>query len=368
MHVGNGEILDDVWRHGSHDGTWCFDHERNVSGYLSISTNNRSNELSYSKFHSRILFTRMWKHIVLERDGITSYMRDMVFIHKCLMLPEGYTLGNGDTCCDIHAKCIFHTTSKKKAYDLWNTCLRLHPCACQRMIQAKGVLMGQKNPKSSLLDVVEREGLRDFWIKRYAHTFSIDQIHSNAFFYTKVFVNGIKYTLGEFVVLQCSSWHDREETTYRGCLRKIFAHQQRGEINIFVVVEYMLDNLHELDNISGMFLASKFQKTYCGLIVRPIDCLQHKFFWLPTCSNDKEVIYETSGFKVRSRLLHPGNVGCVPPWIEEGDRVLAKVSDTSNNTALVRGVDINNKRARLEWENGPLGEHWTDWKHVYKVL
>ncbi|MCO5555122.1 hypothetical protein L7F22_008663 [Adiantum nelumboides] len=54
--AGNGEILDDVIRHGSHDVTWCFSHERNVSGYLSINTNNRSNELSYSRESTALYF------------------------------------------------------------------------------------------------------------------------------------------------------------------------------------------------------------------------------------------------------------------------------------------------------------------------
>ncbi|KAI5059377.1 hypothetical protein GOP47_0025696 [Adiantum capillus-veneris] len=48
--AGNGEMLNDILRHGSHDCFWCFSFERCVLVYLSIPTNNNANEISSTKF------------------------------------------------------------------------------------------------------------------------------------------------------------------------------------------------------------------------------------------------------------------------------------------------------------------------------
>ncbi|MCO5554355.1 hypothetical protein L7F22_007884 [Adiantum nelumboides] len=366
--AGNGEILDDVIRHASHDVTWCFSHERNVSGYLSISTNNKSNELSYSKFHSRILCTQLYKQLHLEKDGLTASTRDMLVVHSCLLLPEGVSYVDRVTCFEMHKNCAFHTSSEKKANDVWDACHRATPCQCQMMISRKGVLVGPKRPKLLDLDAAETKGMVDFWLKKDAHLFSPDDIQSTARFYSKVFLNNVKYTTGEFVVFQGSLLSESQEICFRGCLKKIFAHEQRGNVNVFVVIEYLLDNSDAFDEISGMHIIDKCQNRCYNVTVEPIECIQHKFFWLCTSGDDKEVLYETSGFDVRKRLLLPGKVGCIPPWLEKDDVVLAKCSESSICDAIVRDVDIHDKRALLAWKDERLGEAWVDWKHVYKIL
>ncbi|MCO5612374.1 hypothetical protein L7F22_066641 [Adiantum nelumboides] len=317
--AGNGEILDDVIRHASHDVTWCFSHERNVSGYLSISTNNKSNELSYSKFHSRILCTQLYKQLHLEKDGLTASTRDMLVVHSCLLLPEGVSYVDRVTCFEMHKNCAFHTSSEKKANDVWDACHRATPCQCQMMISRKGVLVGPKRPKLLDLDAAETKGMVDFWLKKDAHLFSPDDIQSTARFYSKVFLNNVKYTTGEFVVFQGSLLSESQEICFRGCLKKIFAHEQRGNVNVFVVIEYLLDNSDAFDEISGMHIIDKCQNRCYNVTVEPIECIQHKFFWLCTSGDDKEVLYETIGFDVRKRLLLPGKVGCIPPWLEKDD-------------------------------------------------
>lgn len=39
--AGNGEILDDVCRHGMHDIYWCYGFERMVSSYVGVNTNKK---------------------------------------------------------------------------------------------------------------------------------------------------------------------------------------------------------------------------------------------------------------------------------------------------------------------------------------
>ncbi|MCO5594524.1 hypothetical protein L7F22_048556 [Adiantum nelumboides] len=366
--AGNGEILDDIIRHGSHDVTWCFSHERNVSGYLSIRTNNKSNELSYSKFHSRILCTQLYKQLHLEKDGLTSSTRDMLVVHSCLLLPEGVSYVERETCFEAHKNCAFHTSSEKKANEVWDACHRATPCQCLTMMSRKGVLVGPKRPKLLDLNAVEVKGMIDFWLKKDVHLFSFDDIQPTARFYSKVFLNNVKYSTGEFIVFQSSLLSENQEI-FRGCLKKIFAHEQRGNVNVFVVIEYLLDNPDAFDEISGMHVIDKSQNRCCSMIVEPIECIQHKFFWLCTSGDDKEVLYETSGFDVRKRLLLPGKVGCIPPWLEKGDVVLAKCSESSICDAIVRDVDhTHDKRALLAWKDEGLKEAWVDWKCVYKVL
>lgn len=370
--AGNGEILDDVTRHGSHDVTWCFSHERNVSGYLSISTNNKSNELSYSKYHSRVLCTRLYKQLHLEKDGLSSSTRDMLFIHSCLVLPEGKIYGPRNICCTLHEKSSFHTTSEKKAKEVWDACLRLAPCACHTMVQSKGVLVGPKRPKPMELSYAEKVGIISIWNTKASHAFTMQQIRPSAYFYSKVFFANVKYTLGEYVVTQCMSpCHGSSQhvsSILKGRLTKFFSHEQEGEVNVFIVIECLMGTFATCDEISGMSLIPKSEKTNCCLKVIPINWMQHKLFWLPTSLDDREILYETGGFAVRSRLVFLGKIGCIPPWLEIGDFVLAKQSDSSNAEAFVRSVDIENKMVLLDWKDTQLEQAWIHWKYIYKRL
>ncbi|MCO5562446.1 hypothetical protein L7F22_016074 [Adiantum nelumboides] len=76
--AGSGEIFDDILRHGSHDCFWCFVFERCVSGYLGIPTNNKANEISYTNFHSRMLFTKLWRQLDKEKDGLFCIDRSLI--------------------------------------------------------------------------------------------------------------------------------------------------------------------------------------------------------------------------------------------------------------------------------------------------
>ncbi len=66
----NGEMIDDIKLHGSHDIFWCFKYERKISSYLDIKTNQKSNEVTYFTSHSRVAFTTIYKQLQVDEDGL----------------------------------------------------------------------------------------------------------------------------------------------------------------------------------------------------------------------------------------------------------------------------------------------------------
>jgi hypothetical protein len=66
----NGEMIDDIKHHGSHDIFWCFKYEIKISSYLDIKTNQKNNEMIYSTYHSRVAFTTIYKQLPVDEDGL----------------------------------------------------------------------------------------------------------------------------------------------------------------------------------------------------------------------------------------------------------------------------------------------------------
>ena len=83
--VENGEILDDVLRHGSHDIFWCFRHERKVSSYVNIKTNKKENELTYAAYHGRTRFSSLYKQKQIDLDMLLPPHRAIHLLHDHLM-------------------------------------------------------------------------------------------------------------------------------------------------------------------------------------------------------------------------------------------------------------------------------------------
>lgn len=84
--VGNGELLDDILRHGSHDIFWCFQHERKVSSYLNIKTNKKENELTYAAYHARISYSSLYKQKHTDLDLLFPPQRAIHVLHKNLKI------------------------------------------------------------------------------------------------------------------------------------------------------------------------------------------------------------------------------------------------------------------------------------------
>ncbi|MCO5591175.1 hypothetical protein L7F22_045156 [Adiantum nelumboides] len=335
--AGSGELFDDILRHGSHDCFWCFVFERCVSGYLGIPTNNKANEISYTNFHSRMLFTKLWRQLEQEKDGLYCVDKFLEFFHSCLILPKGYHVVDPQIvgCLDWHSQCAFLVTSEKQAKELWGARLNLFSCACKSLIEEKGIVIGRK------------------WRKK-------------PFFLSLGEIDAFKESYGDYVVFA----RDKDSNGY-GKLTKIFSHEQAGKVNIVVRIDAILGTFNCIDEVSGMYMMHKDQKDNVKSVILYVNCILHKFFLLPGDSDDMLVLYEMNGHKVRRRLALQDKIGCIPPWLEKSDRVRARVTETTTLQVFVQDVDYMHEKALLCCEeNGlPQGEaFWVEWRYIYPLL
>lgn len=117
-----------------HDGVWCYDFERNVSGYLAIPTNNRMNEMT-----CRVLFTRVQKQLYAERHGLLADEEYVLAMHKLLKLPLGICKDESTTvvCKEWHNKCMLVASSEKIAMELFKKAASLPSIPCKSMWSCK---------------------------------------------------------------------------------------------------------------------------------------------------------------------------------------------------------------------------------------
>jgi hypothetical protein len=93
-------MIDDIKHHGSHDIFWCFKYERKTSSYLDIKTNQKSNEMTYSSYHSRVAFTTIYKQLQVDEDALFPPQCVILDLHWYLMtstqrygqIEDGFTL------------------------------------------------------------------------------------------------------------------------------------------------------------------------------------------------------------------------------------------------------------------------------------
>lgn len=84
----NGEMLDDVVRHGPHDLYWCYRFERSVSSYKSITTNQKSSEVTYCKYEVHLAFRSARGSLFEDNDNFYPPQQAVVGIHKQLMTSD----------------------------------------------------------------------------------------------------------------------------------------------------------------------------------------------------------------------------------------------------------------------------------------
>jgi hypothetical protein len=59
--------------------------EPKVSSYLDIKTNQKSNEMTYSTYHSRVAFTTIYKQLQVDEDGLFPPQCAIHDLHRYLM-------------------------------------------------------------------------------------------------------------------------------------------------------------------------------------------------------------------------------------------------------------------------------------------
>ena len=308
------------------------------------------------------MFTQIWQQLNLELDKKSTYDRLRDVIHSHLVLPEAYTSGQSSSLChDWHSRGIMQAKSQEEALQVWDAFSRLPFCGCKNLIQNKGILMGGKHKKRFMLSNSQKLSVMEFYNRTRSSSIEFENVHSNGFFFTKVLFDQEKYEVGNFVATKGSR--------HRGCIEKIFCHEQGRQIQVFVEIECILNEFQTLDQVTGMPLLHKSERTNVITKVLPIKSLSHKFFWLEAPSQEFQIAYDTSNRMVRSRLLLPGEPGCVPPWLEEGDVVLAINETSQQREALVIQVDIDNKKALLSWLSSYEDSiQWIEWTHILSLV
>ena len=358
MFTGNAEILDDVYRHGMHDVFWCYLFERLVSSYVGVNTNNRNNEVTYGRFYMRTHFTKVFSTMQEEMDGLMPHERLLMEVHGSIYLPDGYETTNQESpsCHSIHEFGLLEVSSIMKAKDFWRV-LVMHNgnLPCCKMMKLKGIPITRKRRVHRLLSQEEQKYLEQLWCTEVGF---LQGRHVTI--YQKVFYNGDIYKVGDDVVVRVDG-NDATKIAghWKAHIREFFSIQWDGEYMVFFSAEYykqcitMINDKEHLliDPVTGMSVLQAQRLPYNWDCIRSISSLLHKFMPLPISS--KLIAYETKDLAQRTRLLKIGEVGCVPPWLEHDDVVLARIDVSDLNSqflhAVIRAVDYERKQIMLAW-------------------
>lgn len=382
---GNGEILDDILRHGSHDVVWCFDYERLVSTYVNIKSNNKDNEISYTNFHRRRLLTRVLMHIQNDRDNLMPHQRLCQELHASMMLPTGYIVGvDSNVCHNWHNLGIHRVSSISKAKDFWKAhiaCDMDYPCG--QSLNEKGIVIGKKKQVWRSLSREEERFVRH-------HNYNVSQVSEHK----KVWFKGEVYKLGDHVVVKCDDGTSTTENVgeWKACIRSFFSMQCNGELKLFFGANYYRQSILiqgnserlNVDVTTGMSVLQNAHLPFSWDCIREISSLLHKFF--PWKIDNTIIAYETKDLFTRKRLLQAGHVGCPPPWLEKDDVVQVTQLDNISSSvislsyAVVREVDTEMKKVQLasiiqvndsnggKWKTDIEDEAWRDWSCCVAIV
>ncbi|MCO5604761.1 hypothetical protein L7F22_058931 [Adiantum nelumboides] len=236
--IENGELLDDVLRHGLHDRFWCYIFERLVKAYSSIKTNNLNNEASFVQFHLRSGFTRVFQALQKDLDGLLPRDRLIQELHASLNLPYAISqqCGNMDICVPSHKRGILVVSSVEKAKSISSSFLTHgEDKPCLDTLVNKGIAISTKRLTYREADANEVQYLKSFW--------AIDsdsyQIN-NLTVYNTVFFKGEVYKVGEYVVVKvddrAAPSHHRGH--WKACIKSIFSMQHKNEIMVFFAAKH----------------------------------------------------------------------------------------------------------------------------------
>ena len=159
--------MDDILRHGGHDIFWCYSFEREVSNVVNIPSNQVNSEVTYNNYFSRYWFTKIYKSIQVDGDGLFPGCRALVQVHKYLQpstnAQRSELLCSSLICEQWHASCIIVTPSQDVARALWKLIPTMRPCFCKELMKKKRILIGQKKGLDSKVLETERLYLQTYW-------------------------------------------------------------------------------------------------------------------------------------------------------------------------------------------------------------
>lgn len=86
--VGSRKLFEDIIRHGSHDILWHYKFKRDVDQYRRITSNHKTNKISYTFFYLRHCFPIMHINIQGNVDGLLTDSKDLLEIYKYVKVPR----------------------------------------------------------------------------------------------------------------------------------------------------------------------------------------------------------------------------------------------------------------------------------------
>ncbi|MCO5580896.1 hypothetical protein L7F22_034769 [Adiantum nelumboides] len=355
--AGVGEILDDILRHGSHDVIWCYLYERMVSIYVRVKTNHKDEEMTLVNYFRRLLFTWVFAHLQADRDRLLPTKRIYRRVHQSLIAPEGYLVDKERwlQCPPWHELGVLKVTSIEKEKSLWGFFTRGYftRSLCLNMLIQKGIVVGGKKTSYREATDEERRFCTDYLHKEVTEV----EIHD------KVFLKGEIYRAGDNVVVLCDeqSRPTKNVGHWKACIQHFFSLEHNGSIQLFFGAIYYRQMVYsvqekdylQIDNTTGMSILQSRVMPYTWDCIRPIESLLHKF--IPLQHGNHIIAYETKDLELRQRLIEPGCVGCIPPWIEENDIVQMKsnlntwCSTSGLQFVVVRAVDQRLRQVKVAW-------------------
>ncbi|KAL3681794.1 hypothetical protein R1sor_024750 [Riccia sorocarpa] len=351
--LGNGEIFDDILRHGHHDLFWVYTFERLVSAYNAISTNNRSSEITYTKYFCRQMVYAAFKRELKDRDGLHRVARTYHILEAALYprLVQYRGVASGCTCHPWYAQRVSIVSNIEKAKELAISVQLLDggsptsPCV---KVASRGIGIGPQKMVETSLQPEEgwEQPIRAFWTKNgRLTTTNASYFHIGIQIIRSVLFEGVLYKTGDCVVVR----HDEAEREPWLCkIATFFVHSFIGFHEIFFAAKWYelvcCGAKVKVKPYSDMKVVLEEPALFPGDNVRPVSQLLHKFFPHPTKTVFSRrsclVAYEMDDVdsKAKNHLLKPGLPGCCLPWLQKEDIVVAKAANWSTSMALVRWV------------------------------
>ncbi|KAI5064767.1 hypothetical protein GOP47_0019462 [Adiantum capillus-veneris] len=307
--AGNGELLDDIIRHGSHDVYWCYIFERMVSIYMGVKTNKKNNEITYVHFYKRVLFTLDTRVLQEEKDGFLPHERNLSFLHQRLILLDDFTLlhPKSPQCSIFHEKGLLELSSLTRARELCHKILVDYELAyCHNMIRAKGIGITKKKRTKRYLSDEDKRYFQQLW----AMTVSEGE-NTLVTTYQKILYQGEAFKVGDRVTVKQDNGDIDALPVghWKAKIKTLFSIEHNGQYYLYFGTEYYrqcISSHNGVDELivhhaTRMSIAQQQTMPYTWDCVRPISSLMHKFIPLPLTGN-RLVAYEVKDLIQRKRL------------------------------------------------------------------
>ncbi|MCO5567926.1 hypothetical protein L7F22_021622 [Adiantum nelumboides] len=369
--AGNGELLDDVMRHGLHDRYWCYIFERLVKIYSSIKTNNIQDEASFVQFYLRKFFTKVFLVVRSDSDGLLLEHRFLRTLHGSMHAHGNISAieGHLEECPPQHMDRLVVVSSVGAAKSLWNAMLKYGQRApCIDSLLLKGIAISNKRCVYREPTSEESTFLRSFW--NIEVSIPIAKVKT----YEKVLFRGEIYKVGADVVIKVDDVDQQleERGHWKASITSFFSMQHHGQSMLFFAGRYykqcIVGDTHSerlfIDAATGMSVLEKTPLPFTWDCVRPISSLLHKFIPMPLLRGQKLIAYEVKDLKRRDRLLEEGRCGNVPLWLQEHDIVKVWIDNggvKQLNHAAVREINCETKMAKLAILR-PVMQQTNTWK------